>query len=267
MSFRAVGEKSVWAAKYGFIDFSLRSAPFEMTDVGVLDTLLIGASFMLVVVQNDPEVPPGLLLHAVREQQIPYRVIRLFSGDSFGQVERVRGVVVLGGYMSVVDTLAYPYLFDLKKELKELVRKGIPCLGICLGGQLLAEVLGGMVYLQQRGERGCRQIDLTDAGEGDPLFANLPKRFPFFQWHSDSFDLPPGAVHLASSGACPCQAFRYGRAAYGLQFHPEVTQEIVGRWSAGQGDQQMVLLRDFADAEPACRSASLALFGNFLKML
>jgi GMP synthase (glutamine-hydrolysing) len=222
---------------------------------------------MLAVVQNDPEVPPGLLMHAIREQEIPCRVIRLFSGDLFGRLEGVRGVVVLGGYMSVADTVAFPYLLPLKKRLEELICRGIPILGICLGGQLLAEVLGGTVHLQKRGERGCQQIDLTDAGQCEPLFANLPSRFPSFQWHNDSFDLPPGALHLAGSAACPCQAFRYGRAAYGLQFHPEVTQDIVRQWSAGQSDQRAALLRDFAAAEPAYRAVSLSLLGNFLRML
>jgi GMP synthase (glutamine-hydrolysing) len=222
---------------------------------------------MLIIVQNDPEVPPGLLLDLVRKKEIPCRILRLFSGDDLGPLENVRGMVVLGGRMSVEDVFEFPYLQQVKEEIRVALKRRIPLLGICLGGQLLAEVLGTTVHLEKRGERGCRQIHLTAAGGGDGLFRGMPKPFISFQWHSDSFDLPPGAVHLASSDVCCCQAFRFGAVAYGIQFHPEVTREIVLSWSVNGDDLQTNLLDAFTAVEEAYRAASLTLLGNFLETL
>lgn len=222
---------------------------------------------MLVVVQNDPEVPPGLLMELARKKGIPCRVLRLFDGDGFDGLANAGGMIVLGGRMSVEDTAEFPLLQLVKEQVKVVVEKQIPFLGICLGGQLLAEMLGARVSLQRRGEQGCRQIQLTAAGEQDRLLRGLPNPFFSFQWHSDSFELPPGGVHLASSHVCPYQAFRFGAAAYGIQFHPEVTKAIVRVWSAEEEDSESRFLNPFIRMEPAHRAASLALLGNFLEML
>jgi GMP synthase (glutamine-hydrolysing) len=232
-----------------------------------LKNCLLGEVIMLVIVQNDPEVPPGLLLDVVRKKEISFRILHLFSGEDLGALENVRGMVVLGGRMSVEDVSEFPYLQQVKEQIRGAVKRQIPFLGICLGGQLLAEVLGTRVHLEKRGERGCRQIYLTAAGAGDRLFRGMLKPFISFQWHSDSFDLPPGAVHLASSDVCCCQAFRFGAAAYGIQFHPEVTREIVLSWSANGDDTQTNLLDAFTAVEEAYPEASLTLFGSFLEML
>jgi GMP synthase (glutamine-hydrolysing) len=222
---------------------------------------------VLVVVQNDPAVPPGLLLDLVYEKEISFRLIQLFSEDHSCDLMEARGVIVLGGTMSVQDTVDYPFLLPLKKWIEEVVRREIPFLGICLGGQLLAEVLGGRVRLQERGEKGCQEISLTDVGTTDPLFSGVPKSFVSFQWHNDSFDPPPDALHLARSDTCPYQAFRCGKAAYGIQFHPEVTPEIAFDWSSETIQEQMKVLDAFKATEEAYQSASLTLLGNFLGMI
>jgi GMP synthase (glutamine-hydrolysing) len=169
--------------------------------------------------------------------------------------------------MSVQDTAPFPFLRELKRQIREVVRRGIPYLGICLGGQLLAEVLGGKVHVQKCGERGCHEISLTEQGERDPMFSGMPKRFTSFQWHGDSFDLPPGAVHLARTETCPFQAFRWGERAYGIQFHPEVTTEIVSVWSSATDDELMSVLDTFKAAEKVYRSTSVMLLSNFLTMI
>jgi len=222
---------------------------------------------MLKVVQNDPEVPPGLILDVLHEKDLPFRLIPIYAEDHSWDLSAGCGVIVLGGIMSVRDTVRFPYLQELKRQILEVVRRGIPYLGICLGGQLLAEVLGGRVHLQKRGERGCHEISLTEQGTLDPLFAGMTRPFTSFQWHSDSFDLPPEAVPLARTETCPHQAFRWGQTAYGIQFHPEVTREIVSDWSSVTGDDQTQVLEAFKTAEAACRSASLTLLTNFLKMI
>jgi GMP synthase (glutamine-hydrolysing) len=222
---------------------------------------------MLVVVQSDPEVPPGLIIELLNEKGVAFRLVRLFSGECFGDFEGLRGVIVLGGIMSVSDVTEFPFLQQLKEQTKEVVRKEIPYLGICLGGQLLAEVLGGRVDLQKRGELGCHLVTLTEQGQHDPLFAGVPKQFISFQWHSDSFEPPPGAVHLAWSDACPYQAFRWGKAAYGIQFHPEVTREIAEDWSRDLGEERRELLLDFNREQQACHAASLIFLANFLTLV
>jgi len=219
---------------------------------------------MLVVVQNDPEVPPGLIMGILHQKRIPFRLIRLFSEECFDGLEGLRGVIVLGGTMSVRDIAEFPFLQHLKEQIKEVVRKGIPYLGICLGGQLLAEVLGGRVDLQKHGELGYHHVTLTEHGEHDPLFAGVPKHFLSFQWHSDSFEPPPGTLHLARSDYCPYQAFRWGRTAYGTQFHPEVTQKIVEDWSKDLCEERRELLHVFPDQEAECRLLSMAILNNFL---
>ena len=222
---------------------------------------------MLMIVQNDPEVPPGLIAELLHDKAVPFRLMRLYSEGHSSDFTVARGVIVLGGIMSVRDTVQFPFLQELKGRIGEVVRSGIPYLGVCLGGQLLAEVLGGGVHLQERGERGCHQIELTEQGELDPLFAGVPRLFTSFQWHSDSFDLPPEAVHLARTDTCPFQAFRWGETAYGLQFHPEVTPRIVSEWSSATKHQSIGVPDAFKAAEAAYRAASLTLLSNFLKMI
>ena len=117
----------------------------------------------------------------------------------------------------------------------------LPVLGVCLGSQLLAKALGSRVYANRVKEIGWYEVELLPAANDDRLFGGLctsPRPRPraerekvtVFQWHGDTFDLPKGAVQLARSAQCENQAFRFGEAAYGLQFHMEVTAEIIDSW-------------------------------------
>jgi GMP synthase (glutamine-hydrolysing) len=221
---------------------------------------------MLVVLQSDPIVPPGLLIDLVHREGVPLRLVRLFADEHCWDFEGASGIIVLGGTMSVLDTAEFPFLLPLKERIKDLVYKGIPYLGICLGGQLLAQVLGGTVHLQKCGENGCQEIALTEPGAKDPLFAGISRKFISFQWHSDCFEPPPGALHLAGSDACRHQAFRWGKAAYGLQFHPEVTQEIILDWSEDLHEGRQELVDAFIENEAMYRAVSLPILNNFLKM-
>jgi GMP synthase-like glutamine amidotransferase len=218
---------------------------------------------MVVVVQTDPIVPPGLLIELAHCSRIALRIVQLFAGDHLGELENATAVIVLGGTMSVKDVTEFPFLLPLKERIKNLVSRDMPYLGICLGGQLLAEVLGGAVHLQKCGEKGCQDIVLTESGVSDPLFAGVSRRFISFQWHSDCFEPPPGALHLARSHACPYQAFRWGTRAYGLQFHPEVTREIVLEWSEELGDGREDVIDAFTAKEASYRSMSLTILNNF----
>ena len=116
--------------------------------------------------------------------------------------------------------------------LREAVERGQPLMGVCLGGQLLARATGAHVGPAPRPEIGWFDVELTSAGASDPVMGVLPGRFEAFEWHSYAFEVPPGGVLLASSPVC-AQAFKVGEAAWGVQFHPEVTLEMLEAWRAG----------------------------------
>jgi GMP synthase-like glutamine amidotransferase len=119
-----------------------------------------------------------------------------------------------------------------RAAIGQAVRAGLPFFGACLGSQLLAASLGARVYTGATPEVGVLDVELTDAGRGDPVLGELPASFATLQWHSDSFELPDGAALLASSPAYANQAFRVGTTAYAVQFHVEVTSEMAAEWAA-----------------------------------
>lgn len=145
-----------------------------------------------------------------------------------------QGMVVLGGHMGAYDDLDHPWLADIRRLLAEATTKGLPTLAICLGAQLLAVATGGRVVQGPDGpEVGPLLVAKRDVGWNDPLFADLPFMPDVMQFHTDVIDrLPPNAALLAASTLYPNQAFRVGRAVYGLQFHIETTTELVTSWAA-----------------------------------
>lgn len=184
---------------------------------------------MLHIIQNDPDVPPGTLLEHL---PVPYRICHPYRGEPLPQIDTLPALLVLGGAMGANDDRTHPFLTGLKQLIRQVVAAGIPYLGICLGGQLLAAALGGKVVANRWEEIGHFSVALTDEGRRDALFAGITSDFPAFQWHHDSFDIPAGGVLLAASAACPHEAFRVGDSAWGVQFHPEVTEELIRCWSA-----------------------------------
>jgi GMP synthase (glutamine-hydrolysing) len=138
-------------------------------------------------------------------------------------------VFVFGGSMHADEEEAHPWLRDEKELLRRFLDAGTPVLGVCLGGQLLAEAVGARVYRAPEPEIGWHSVELTPAAASDPLFARLPQRFCALQWHYYSFEVPEGATELARSPVSS-QAFRLGELAWGVQFHPEVTLAMVEGW-------------------------------------
>jgi GMP synthase (glutamine-hydrolysing) len=142
--------------------------------------------------------------------------------------DRHDALVIMGGPMSANDAL--PGLAAELSLIEQGLRNRIPMLGICLGSQLLAKALGARVYRNAELEIGWAPVHLTDAGRADPLFQGIASPTTFFHWHGETFDLPEGAEWLAYSAKCRNQAFRYGDRVYGLQFHPEVSAEMIADW-------------------------------------
>jgi GMP synthase-like glutamine amidotransferase len=217
---------------------------------------------MIYIIQNHPEVPAGIYGELLKTARIPFQTIRPDLGESLPAPQSATAVIVLGGYMGVHDEGEFPFLVELKTFIRDGVAADVPFFGICLGGQLLADVLGGEVTAKERGEKGLCQLTLTAAGQSDPLFAGVPSVFTAFQWHNDSFALPSGAHLLASSADCPGQAFRYGRA-WGVQFHPEVDLEVVRSWSR-ESYNTAEYQKNFSLGEIELRSFGTRLLGNFL---
>ena len=139
-------------------------------------------------------------------------------------------LVVFGGPQNANEDDKYPYFLPEKAALRKAVAQEVPVLGICLGGQLLATVLGGTVKKHTFTEIGFSEVQCTDAGKNDPLYAGFVGHQMVYQWHEDTFTIPPGAVRLATSEKTENQAFRYGRNAYGIQYHIELTPTMLNTW-------------------------------------
>jgi len=140
------------------------------------------------------------------------------------------GLVLLGGPMNVDEEGRFPHLTHEIRLIEAAMKKQIPVLGICLGSQLIAKALGAHVGRNSVREIGWHEVALTEAGGQDPVLGHFQPQEPVFHWHGDTFDLPKGAIHLASSRDCRHQAFRYGDRVYGFQFHLEVDEPMIERW-------------------------------------
>jgi GMP synthase (glutamine-hydrolysing) len=138
-------------------------------------------------------------------------------------------VIVFGGAMHADQDHLHPWLRDENLLLEELLDRGVPLLGVCLGAQLIAKAAGGWVGPVDEPEVGWYPVELTPEGRTDPVLGALPRSFEAFQWHYYTYGLPAGAVELARSPVCT-QAFRLGEAVWGIQFHPEVTLEQITGW-------------------------------------
>jgi GMP synthase-like glutamine amidotransferase len=209
---------------------------------------------MAAAPNNDKEV--WILKHVANEgagtihdfllnQKIPIRFIELYRGEAIPQdLSNLRAVCVMGGPMNVDDEAKHPFLNSEKAFIRRLIDKEIPCLGVCLGSQLIASALEKRVYKAPVPEIGWSEVRLTPEAGQDPVFGALGsklEKLEVLQWHEDTFDLPDGAVLLAKGHAVPHQAFRVGRFAYGLQFHIEVNGAMLLDWFEKRPDCTAIL--------------------------
>ncbi|MFJ3709724.1 type 1 glutamine amidotransferase [Streptomyces sp. NBC_01387] len=186
----------------------------------------------VLVVQNTPDGGPRRVGSWLRDAGLHLDVVHPWNGDPLPERLGRRALVVLGGGYLPDDDQRAPWLPGTRALVREALDAGIPMLGICLGGQLLAQVAGGTV---QGGtgtpECGSTPIRLRAEAAGDPLFQGLPGVVPAIERHVDTITgLPPGSTWLAESDACPHQAFRVGDRAWGVQFHPEAEAAHIAAW-------------------------------------
>ncbi len=151
----------------------------------------------------------------------------LFNQEAFPSLDQFDWLFVLGGPMGVHDEEEYQWLKPEKEFIKKAIDANKVVVGICLGAQLIADVLGAVVHKHHMKEIGWFPVSLTPLGWDSPIFSKLPATFEAFHWHGDTFRIPKGALHIASSECCPNQAFIYGDRVIGLQFHIETMPEGV----------------------------------------
>ncbi|CAM5615368.1 Type 1 glutamine amidotransferase (Fragment) OS=Streptomyces rochei OX=1928 GN=G3I25_04160 PE=4 SV=1 [Streptomyces rochei] len=213
----------------------------------------------LLVVQNGPGGGPGRFGDWLTAEGTALDVVRAHAGAPLPRRLAHDGVMVLGGGYLPDDDVRAPWLAPTRALVAEALERGAPVFGICLGGQLLAQVAGGTV----RGEHGAPEFGSTpltlrpEAGD-DPLLSGLPRRVTAVEHHVDAVTaLPPGAAWLMESERCPYQAFRVGDRAWGVQFHPEADAARVRSWNPerirARGLDPVALARRAERDEPAAR--------------
>jgi len=157
---------------------------------------------------------------------------RLYADEPLPEIGEIDALAIMGGPMNVYQHRDFPWLVPEKRFIEQALRAQIPIIGICLGAQLIADVLGARVVQNREIEIGWHEMRLTEAGRSEPMCAGLPEQFTAFSWHGDTFAIPVGAVHLASSEACENQAFIYNSNVLALQFHLEYSVESIEKMLA-----------------------------------
>ena len=194
-----------------------------------------------LVLQHHPVEEAGLIAGVLSSRGIPIETARIFDEMPVPRdPEKYSAVIAMGGPMSAYDGGKHPFIADELAFLEKAMKKEIPVLGICLGSQLMAAALGARVYPGPVKEIGFLPVTLTAEGKADAVTSVLGDTFEPLLWHGDIFDLPRGAVRLASSGTAENQAFRFGKSAYGLLFHMEAGRRQVR-------DMARVFAKELAD--------------------
>ncbi len=186
----------------------------------------------VLVFRHVPHESLGTLEPFLNSLKIAVEYCDLFRHSSVPKDPKLYSLIIsMGGPMNADETDRFPFLASERLLIKQAIDLNQSVIGICLGSQIIARALGAKVYRGPQKEIGWHSINVTQAGSKDPVFGMISeKKLVVFHWHGDTFELPKGAVHLASSDLYPNQAFRFHQNVYALQFHVEITAEIILEW-------------------------------------
>ena len=188
----------------------------------------------VAIFRHSPTEGPGYLADYLERRDVPWRLFRVDAGDALPRaIEPFSGLVFMGGPMSVNDDL--PWIPPVLELIASAVAKDMPVLGHCLGGQLMAKALGGTVRAAPVKEIGWGVVRVADNEVARGWLGTLPD-FEAFQWHGESFSIPPGATRVLENTHCENQGFAVGRH-FGMQCHVEMTEEMVDTWLADGADE------------------------------
>ncbi len=231
----------------------------------------------ILVLQHVEAEGPGLIKAVAEAEGFCLHTIRLFRGEKLPRdTRRWSAIVVMGGPMGVYDEAEFPFISDELRLLKSAFGLKIPVLGVCLGAQLMARAAGAKVMRGDKKEIGFYRLRLTPAGRGDTLLLGLPEEFTVFQWHGDTFNIPPNASNLASSELFDHQLIKVGPNSYGLQFHIEVTEAMIAEFlSAGAAElarvpyikDQRIIMKEAREFLPAIHGRGRAIVRRFLRQI
>jgi GMP synthase (glutamine-hydrolysing) len=220
----------------------------------------------ILVIMHVESEGPGSLGSFLASAGAQVQVARLYAGDRLPEdTSALNAVISMGGPMNVYEEDKYPFLREETSFLHRAVNADMPVLGICLGAQMLAKAAGARVTRSPKEEVGWGLVRLTEAGRADLLFQGLPQTLEVLQWHGDMFHIPEQATLLADGTDCPHQAFRC-RNAFGLQFHVEVTGDILAEWFAESADRQRILDR-YAQVKQGLEMNAEKMYTNFVSLL
>ena len=175
-------------------------------------------------IEHVPFETPGHIADWIVERGHAFTATRVYQQEPFPGLDAFDALVVMGGPMGVHDGDRFAWLAEEKRFIEAAMQAEKRVLGVCLGSQLIADVLGARVYRNRFQEIGWFPVHSTEAGRAQ---WSLPSEFTVFHWHGDTFDLPKDAVHLAKSAACEQQMFSYGAKVLGMLFHAEVTRASI----------------------------------------
>jgi GMP synthase-like glutamine amidotransferase len=222
----------------------------------------------VLILKNIANEGPGTIEEYLREERISYSIVDLRPGERLPDVNHFTHLIIMGGPMAVYEMERHSFLREEADFILKAVKSKMHVLGICLGAQMLAHVLGAKVYSGGRKEIGWYQAAITPEGMRDPVMVSLAlegrPEARVFQWHGDTFDIPKGAVRLASSDLFPNQAFRYSNRVYALQFHIEVTPAIVLDWLKNEKEIDLRSMKEESDRiYPAYRVRAMNFYRRF----
>ncbi len=189
-------------------------------------------SAQFLIIRHVPHESAGTIESFLVQHKISFEYLNAYDGAKVPHdLNPYQALIVMGGPMNVDETREFPFLADEVTLIQNTIKNKKPVIGVCLGAQLMAKALGAKVYKGHKKEIGWFPIEWSKDAALDPVFNNISKTAKtVFHWHGDTFDLPNGAVRLASSKEYPNQLFKYGNSAYAFQFHVEVTADMARDW-------------------------------------